>query len=50
MTGRAALTRDRCLVAVVVIVVGRVGRMWPVAIVGYVVLALAALMFLVGRL
>jgi hypothetical protein len=36
------------LVAVILIVVGRVGRRWPVAIVGFVLLALAALLVLMG--
>jgi len=36
------------LVAAILIVVGRLGRRWPVAIVGYVLLALVALLVLTG--
>jgi hypothetical protein len=36
------------LVAAVVIVVGRAGRRWPVAIAGYALLALAGLLVVAG--
>ncbi len=36
------------LVAAILIVVGRAGRRWPVAMVGFVLLGLAALLVLTG--
>jgi hypothetical protein len=36
------------LVSAILIVVGRVGRRWPVALLGFVLLALAALLVLMG--
>ena len=36
------------LVSAVLIVVGRVGKRWPVAIAGYVVLGIAALLVVLG--
>ena len=36
------------IVAAILIVVGRVGKLWPVAGAGYAVLAVAALMVLLG--
>lgn len=37
------------LVSAVLIVAGRVGKRWPLAIAGYVVLGIAALLVLLGR-
>jgi hypothetical protein len=36
------------VVAAILIAVGRLGRRWPVAIVGFVLLALAGLLVLLG--
>jgi hypothetical protein len=37
------------IVSAVLIVVGRAGKRWPVAIIGYVLLALAGLLVLAGH-
>jgi len=36
------------IIAAILIVVGRVGRRWPVAVVGFVLLAAAGLLVLLG--